>query len=179
MQQVAHIPDAETGKQLGAPLADASLVVTCGGEAHTVRTGAYGQYAFAQVADAGATLAVTALGQTREIVFATDCFRRLDFTAGEAAAAGTLAIGPEVVAVDLERTPDFAFVCRQTQADGSLREVVPTWSATLSNGRAVSLTPEGRIVCPTGGFASATLAPAAWGTPTAASRFFRVSVDLE
>ena len=126
-----------------------------------------------------ATLAVTALGQTREIVFATDCFRRLDFTAGEAAAAGTLAIGPEVVAVDLERTPDFAFVCRQTQADGSLREVVPTWSATLSNGRAVSLTPEGRIVCPTGGFASATLAPAAWGTPTAASRFFRVSVDLE
>ena len=106
--------------------ADVSARAVGADEAHTVRTGAYGQYAFAQAADAGATLAVTALGQTREIVFATDCFRRLDFTAGEAAAAGTLAIGPEVVAVDLERTPDFAFVCRQTQADGSLSEVVPT-----------------------------------------------------
>ena len=154
----------------GAPAADATLTVSQDGTPLAILTaeanGCYGSDF--HLPDPSAELTVTALGETRHLTLTADApLRRLDFTEGQPeAAAGALEIGPDLATLDLEERPDFAFRCYETAANGTRREVSPTWAFALSNIQdgddmmawyPPTLTlQDGRLVCSNPAFRSAT-----------------------
>lgn len=179
---VAVRPAASEGKGLivglygrllredGTPAASATLTVSQDGTPLAILTaeanGCYGSDF--HLPDPSAELTVTALGETRHLTLTADApLRCLDFTEGQPeAAAGALEIGPDLATLDLEERPDFAFRCYETAADGTRREVSPTWSFALSNIQdgddmmdwyPPTLTlQDGRLVCSDPAFRSAT-----------------------
>ncbi len=151
----------------GAPLADASLVVTCGGQTTTTADLSQAEFQLEVIGASYAAYDTLACVVPRDAatLFVTLRARRRggddDWAESTVGSSKTVYVqsGDSALGADYGNVPD-----------GWLRAHV---NASAEAGlRALAETDAD-------GDGSATLAPAAWGTPSAASRFFRVSVDRE